>query len=291
MKYKGLGKGLSALIEDTMPEDNVLLNIDIELIINNPLQPRKTFSPESLQELAESIKENGIIQPIIVKKATDNNHYEIIAGERRWRAAKIAELKEIPAILKKSERSFEMAIIENVQREDLNPIEEAEGYQRLIDEYKYTQEKVASIIGKSRSHVANILRINNLSQKIKDKILENVLTVGHAKVLVGYDKADIIVDQIIKHNLSVRQTENLIQKIKDEGKERRNPENNIEKKPVKKYNKSNLLKQDISELELMLREKLGLKVDIISHLDKGQVIIYYSKPEEFDELLEKLTLR
>jgi len=209
---KGLGRGLSSLIGDTKSETNIN-KLLIGDLVSNKFQPRKRFDEENLQELSNSIKERGVIQPIIVRKSKDkNSKYEIIAGERRWLAAQKAGLHEVPVVITDVDdlKSLEFAIIENVQRNDLNAIEEAHGYQRLIKEFGYDQEKVAKFIGKSRSHIANFLRLLLLPEDVLKLIEEKKLSVGHAKILIGLDNIQFIVNKIIEKNLSVRQAENFV---------------------------------------------------------------------------------
>ena len=205
---KGLGRGLSSLIGDS--EIKVTNNkISISSIVPNKFQPRKNFDKNSLEDLTNSIRVRGIIQPLIVRKSNEENKYELIAGERRLQASQNAGLHEVPVVILNIDdvRSLEFAIVENVQRKDLNPIEEAEGYKRLINEFNYDQEKVAKFIGKSRAHISNCLRLLNLPKKIIQQIIENKITQGHAKILVGLENAELIADKIIKKKLSVRQAE------------------------------------------------------------------------------------
>ena len=209
---KGLGRGLSSLIGETKTETNVN-KLAISDLTSNKFQPRKIFDEENLQELSNSIKEQGMIQPIIVRKSKDNSaKYEIIAGERRWLAAQKAGLHEVPVVITDADdlKSLEFAIIENVQRNDLTAIEEARGYQRLIKDFSYDQEKVAKFIGKSRSHIANFLRLLVLPENILKLIEDKKLSVGHAKILIGLDNIEFVVKKIIEKNLSVRQTENFV---------------------------------------------------------------------------------
>ena len=215
---KGLGRGLSSLIGETKVETktNKLLLSDI---IQNKFQPRKNFDEENLDDLTNSIKERGVIQPIIVRKsATENSKFEIIAGERRWLAARKAGLHDIPVVVTEADdlKSLEFAIIENVQRHDLNPLEEAQGYKRLIDEFSYDQEKVSKFIGKSRSYITNTLRLLNLPSEILQFIEQKKISAGHAKILVGLENALFIANKIIEKKLSVRQTENFVKIFKKE---------------------------------------------------------------------------
>ena len=213
---KGLGRGLSSLIGETKVETttNKLALSDIE---PNKFQPRKDFDKENLEDLTNSIKERGVIQPIIVRKSSsDNTKFEIIAGERRWLAARKAGLHSIPVVVTEADdlKSLEFAIVENVQRHDLNPLEEALGYKRLIDEFSYDQEKVSKFIGKSRSYITNSLRLLNLPKEILNYLEEKKLTSGHAKILVGLDNALFIANKIIEKKLSVRQAENFVKIFK-----------------------------------------------------------------------------
>ena len=214
---KGLGRGLSSLIGDS---DIKTSNdkISISSIIPNKNQPRKFFDQDSLNELADSIKERGIIQPLVVRKSNDqDDKYELIAGERRWQAAQSAGLHNVPVVIIEADnlKSLELAIIENVQRKDLNPIEEAESYRNLIENFDYDQEMVSKFIGKSRPHVSNTLRLLSLPEKLIRMIRENKISQGHAKILIGLENALILADKIIKKKLSVRQTENLVRLLKN----------------------------------------------------------------------------
>ena len=215
-----LGRGLASLIGDVprdvaSSESDLELNVarlPIEKIQANKQNPRSIFSEDELVDLANSIREKGIVQPIIVREIDSAGSYEVIAGERRWRAAQIAQLDTIPAIIKtlSDDDALEIAIIENVQRSNLNPVDEAAGYQRLIDIYNYTQEDLAQVIGKSRSYIANILRLNNLPTKVKDYLSEGLLTIGHARALISLENAENLADMIVSKGLSVRQIEQLV---------------------------------------------------------------------------------
>src|SRR6056300_1724165 len=213
---KGLGRGLSSLIGETKvePQKNQLLISDL---IPNKFQPRKLFDENNLEDLTNSIRERGMIQPIIVRKSNDNiSKYEIIAGERRWLAAQRAKLNRVPVVITEADdlKSLEFAIVENVQRHDLNPLEEARGYKRLINEFSYDQEKVSRFIGKSRSYITNCLRLLTLHADVLKLIEAQKITSGHAKVLVGLENANFVANKIIEKKLSVRQTENLVKTIK-----------------------------------------------------------------------------
>ena len=268
---RGLGRGLSSLIGDN--EIRVPKNkISISSIIKNKFQPRKYFEKEALEELTNSIKERGIIQPIIVRKSkTENDKFEIIAGERRWQAAQNAGLHEVPIVEIDVDdlKSLEFAIVENVQRSDLNPIEEAMGYQRLIEEFNYDQEKVSKFIGKSRSHISNSLRLLSLSKEVQNLIETKKLTQGHAKVLVGMENANFLAKKIIDKKLSVRQAENLIRVLK-----------------FSKNSKSKSRDPNIINLEENVESKTGLKVKIHSKKNNsGSVLFEYRDNDQLNHLL------
>ena len=269
---KGLGRGLSSLIGDTKVDTNIN-KLSIGELIRNKYQPRKNFNQENLDELTNSIKERGIIQPIVVRRSADQkSKYEIIAGERRWLAAQNAGLHEVPVVITEADdlKSLEFAIVENVQRIDLNVVEEAEGYQRLIDDFSYDQNKVAQFIGKSRSHVANCLRLLNLPSEVVDLIKNNKLTQGHAKILVGLENAHFLAKKIIEKNLSVRQTENLVKIFKTN--------------KVPKFNKKD---PNIKNLELSLIEKIGLNVLIKNNKkNAGSITLEYKNLEQLNKLIE-----
>ena len=267
---KGLGRGLSSLIGDTktVSKNN---KISVSDLIRNRYQPRKTFDEESLEELTNSIKSRGIIQPIVARPSTGNK-YEIIAGERRWLAAQRAGLHEVPVVVVDADdkKALEFGIVENVQRHDLNSIEEAEGYKRLIDEFSYDQEQVAKFIGKSRSHITNSLRLLTLSNYITDLIKTNKITPGHAKILVGLGNSDQIAKKIIKKNLSVRQTENLVRLYKSSTKTIK-----VSKDP------------NIKKIENELMEKIGLKTQINNKKNnKGSVTFDYRDLDQLNHLIE-----
>ena len=269
---KGLGRGLSSLIGETKVETttNKLALSDIE---PNKFQPRKDFDKENLEDLTNSIKERGVIQPIIVRKSSsDNTKFEIIAGERRWLAARKAGLHSIPVVVTEADdlKSLEFAIVENVQRHDLNPLEEALGYKRLIDEFSYDQEKVSKFIGKSRSYITNSLRLLNLPKEILNYLEEKKLTSGHAKILVGLDNALFIANKIIEKKLSVRQAENFVKIFK--------------KKPsIKK----NLKDPNIKNLEVSLSQKIGLNVEIKNDKrNKGSITFSYHDMDQLNKIID-----
>tara|TARA_Y100001970_G_C14117459_1_gene794425 strand:+ start:242 stop:1090 length:849 start_codon:yes stop_codon:yes gene_type:complete len=269
---KGLGRGLSSLIGETKTEKNTN-KVLISDLIRNKNQPRKTFNPENLQELTNSIKERGIIQPIIVRRSENNkNKFEIIAGERRWLAAQNAGLHEVPVVVTEADdlKSLEFAIVENVQRHDLNAIEEAQGYQKLIDEFSYDHEKVSKFIGKSRSHVTNCLRLLTLPEEVIKFIESNKLTQGHAKVLVGLENGVFIAKKIIEKKLSVRQAESLVKIFKS-------------KKPRKNQTKD----PNLSQLELSISDKVGLNVLIKNKKNNsGSIIFNYKDLDQLNKIIE-----
>ena len=265
---KGLGRGLSSLIGDSnsTPKSN---KVSISSIVRNKFQPRRNFKKEQMDELTNSIKERGIIQPIVVRKQLDK--YEIVAGERRWQAAQNAGLHEVPIVEIQADdlKSLEFAIVENVQRDDLNPIEEANGYKRLIDDFKYDQEKVAKFIGKSRAHIANSLRLLTLPLEIVKLIEDQKISQGHAKVLVGLDNSIQLAKKIIDKKLSVRQAENLVR---------------IYKSP-KKF-KVIINDSNIKALERSLQEKTGLQAKIHHKKNgKGVLSFEYNNTDQLDRLV------
>jgi len=269
---KGLGRGLSSLIGETKTEININ-KVSISDLVSNKFQPRKVFDEESLQDLTSSIKERGIIQPIIVRKSSDDNSkYEIIAGERRWLAAQKAGLHEVPVVITDIDdlKSLEFAIVENVQRNDLNAIEEARGYQRLIEEFSYDQEKVAQFIGKSRSHIANFLRLLNLPETVLRLIETKKLTPGHAKILVGLENAEFVANKIVEKNLSVRQAENFVKVFK------------IKKQSFNAFKNANL-----QALESSIIEKIGLKILIKNKKNNtGTLILEYKDLDQLNKIIE-----
>ena len=269
---RGLGRGLSSLIGDTKVDSNIN-KLSITDLVRNKLQPRKNFDKKNLEELTNSVKERGVIQPIIVRQSADQkNKYEIIAGERRWLAAQNAGFHEVPVVITEADdlKSLEFAIVENVQRHDLNSIEEANGYQKLIDEFGYDQEKVAKFIGKSRSHVSNCLRLLTLPKQILDLIETNKLSQGHAKVLVGLENAIFVANKIIDKKLSVRQAENLVRFFKT-------------KKILKYISKDPNLKQ----LESSLMEKIGLNTSIKNKKNNsGSISFEYKNLDQLNRIIE-----
>ena len=268
---KGLGRGLSSLIGDS--DITVTTNkISISSIVPNKFQPRKRFEKESLEELSNSIRERGIIQPLIVRKSEDKeNKYELIAGERRLQASQNAGLHEVPVVILKADnlKSLEFAIVENVQRKDLNPIEEAEGYQRLINEFHYDQEKVSKFIGKSRAHISNCLRLLSLPKKIIKYLEDEKISQGHAKILVGLENSELIAEKIISKKLSVRQTEGLARLSRNK---------NIQK---------NKKDPNILDTENHLSSKIGMRVFIQSKRNKsGTLTFEYKDLDQLDRLIK-----
>ena len=268
---KGLGRGLSSLIGETKVQSktNKLLLSDI---VPNKFQPRKNFDEENLNDLTNSIKERGVIQPIIVRKSeTENSKFEIIAGERRWLAARKAGLHEIPVVLTEADdlKSLEFAIVENVQRHDLNPLEEAQGYKRLIDDFSYDQEKVSKFIGKSRSYITNSIRLLNLPLEVLKFVEEKKISPGHAKILVGLDNALFVANKIIEKKLSVRQAENFVKIFK------------------KKASVSKSIDPNIKNLEENISNKNGLSVSIKNNKkNKGTISFAYHDLDQLNKIID-----
>ena len=283
-KKKGLGKGLSALFgelnvkeaqsdgENQNQNENQKTALIGELN-RNKFQPRSNFNEEKLNELSDSIKQNGLIQPIAVRQdKTDPGKFEIVAGERRWQAAQKAGLHKVPVVVIEADnlKSLEFAIVENVQRHDLNPLEEAQGYKRLIDDFSYDQEKVSKFIGKSRSYISNSLRILTLPNDVIKLIESNKLSAGHAKILVGLDNASFVANKIIENKLSVRQAENFVQLFK------------------KKRQKSKITKDtNIIALELSVLNKIGLNVEIKNNKrNKGKISFDYKDLDQLNKIID-----
>ncbi len=268
---KGLGRGLSSLIGETKVEPTTN-KLSISALYPNKFQPRKIFDEESLNDLEKSIKERGIIQPIIVRKSVENSKYEIIAGERRWLAAQKAGLHEVPVVVTEADdlKSLEFAIVENVQRNDLNPLEEAQGYQRLINDFSYDQEKVSKFIGKSRSYITNCLRILTLPSDVLDLIETKKISAGHAKILVGLENASFVAKKIIEKKLSVRQSETFVKIFK-------------KKKGLNiKFNDPN-----IQNLERSISDKIGLNVSIKNNKkNKGTITFVYHDIEQLNKIID-----
>lgn len=277
MSRQALGKGLRSLIPqvEEVDDHNNVHQVDVNSISANPFQPRKHFDPEKLEQLADSIKQHGVLEPIIVRKVDDS--YQVVVGERRWRASCLAGLDTIPAVIREytKRQMTEIALIENLQREDLNPIEEAEGYQILIDEFELTQEEIAYSVGKKRSSVANSLRLLGLNQEIKQLVSAGQLSQGHAKVILGLDSLkdrNSLAKRVVEDDLSVRQLEQLIKtkqkvaKVKKASKNEENPE--------------------VKELEEELQRVLGTKVRLDYREGKGKIEIEYYSDEELERILE-----
>ena len=269
---KGLGRGLSSLIGETKIESqkNQLFVSDL---IPNKYQPRKIFDEENLNDLSNSIKERGILQPIIVRKSNDDiSKFEIIAGERRWLAAQRAGLHNVPVVITEADdlKSLEFSIVENVQRHDLNPLEEAQGYKRLIDEFTYDQEKVSKFIGKSRSYITNSLRLLTLPVEVIKLIETQKITSGHAKILVGLENATFVANKIVEKKLSVRQAENFVKIFKN--------------KRQKTFNSKDI---NIKELEISVSSKVGLNVTIQNKKNnKGKITFEYKGLEQLNKIID-----
>ena len=304
-KKRGLGRGLSALIGDvdiglsadakaptkekskktSTPSSEEsssqgLRNLGVEKLVPGKFQPRREFDKGALEELANSIREKGILQPILARPNPDGgakSPYEIVAGERRWRAAQIAQLHDVPVIVRDmtDNEALQIGIIENVQRSDLNPIEEAEGFQRLIDEFSYTQEVLAKTLGKSRSHIANTLRLVGATNKVREYLVAGQLSAGHARALLGHPNADRLASDIVKQGLSVRDVEKLV----------------ADKKPSKGGSKSKKPAEkdtDTRALEKSIADNLGLSVAIQHEKDGGHVRVSYKTLEQLDEVVRRL---
>ncbi|MBQ7284750.1 MAG: ParB/RepB/Spo0J family partition protein [Alphaproteobacteria bacterium] len=283
-KRKSLGRGLEALMgafdEETSIGnlDNKNTNlVDINVIIPGKFQPRTEFEQEALRALADSIKEKGVLQPLLVRRQGDK--YELIAGERRWRASKLAGLSELPVVIKdlSDKEVLEAALVENILRENLSAIEEAEGYQRLIDEFSHTQEALSQVVGKSRSHISNTLRLLTLPTSVRDMIKDGRLSAGHARALVGLDDAELLAQQIVKQNLNVRQVEELVARRKNV---------NINENQVKTPKEKD---EDICDIERELIKSLGLRIKISPNKQGGgKVVLQYASVAELDMIVEVL---
>jgi ParB family chromosome partitioning protein len=278
MSKRGLGKGLEALIPKVeQKEKGLVVEMDVESLTPNLFQPRKNFDKEKMEELKGSIKKHGIIQPIVVRKMS--NGYEIVAGERRLKAAKEIGLKKIPAIIKSinNEKSLEIALVENIQREDLNPVEQANAFKRLIDEFKLTQQELAEATGKSRALVTNTIRLLKLNPEIQKNISEGKISFGHAKLLLSIEDEEVqgaVCDRIIANDLSVRDTERLIK--------------NIEKVQKKQFKVKNITIERFPEVEERLREVLGTKISILCDGKKGKINIEFYSKEDLRRIVDLL---
>ncbi|WP_170606487.1 ParB/RepB/Spo0J family partition protein [Ruegeria arenilitoris] len=290
-KSRGLGRGLSALMADVTPESEGRASseprrpdqkVPIEKLRANPNQPRRTFSQDQLDDLAASVKEKGIIQPLIVRSVSFDE-YEIVAGERRWRAAQMAQLHEIPVIIRDLDDTevLEIAIIENIQRADLNAVEEAAGYKQLMDKFGHTQEKLSQALGKSRSHIANLMRLLTLPIDVQTLVVEGKLSAGHARALITANNASELAKEVVRKGLSVRETEAMVQKQShiDEEKQTKAKRNRPEKDA------------DTRALEKDLSAILAMKVSI-NHKpgsETGQVVLNYENLDQLDDLCAKLS--
>ena len=269
---KGLGRGLSSLIGETKVE-TPKNQLSISDLIPNKYQPRKIFDEDNLNDLTNSIKARGILQPIIVRKSTDDkSKFEIIAGERRWLAAQKAGLHTVPVVITEADdlKSLEFAIVENIQRHDLNPLEEAQGYKRLIDEFNYDQEKVSNFIGKSRSHITNSLRLLTLPLEVIKLIETQKLTAGHAKILVGLENSSFVANKIIEKKLSVRQAESFVKIFKN-----------------KRQKLNNVKDANIKDLEISISNKIGLNVSIKNKKNnKGKITFEYKGLDQLNKIID-----
>ena len=269
---KGLGRGLSSLIGETKVETQKN-QLPVSDLVPNKYQPRKIFDEDNLNDLTNSVKERGILQPIIVRKFNnDRSKFEIIAGERRWIAAQKAGLHNVPVVITEADdlKSLEFAIVENVQRHDLNPLEEAQGYKRLIDDFSYDQEKVSKFIGKSRSYIANSLRLLSLPIEVINLIESQKLSAGHAKILVGLENAPFVANKIVEKKLSVRQAENFVKIFKS-----------------KKIKKTNTNDVNIKDIENSISNKIGLNVLIQNKKNnKGKISFEYKSLDQLNKIIE-----
>ncbi|MCJ1909092.1 ParB/RepB/Spo0J family partition protein [Planococcus ruber] len=274
---KGLGKGINALFPgETVSESEKINQISISQLRTNPYQPRKIFDEAALQELSDSIKEHGILQPVVVRKV--GTHFELVVGERRFRAAKLAKMKEVPAIVKdlNDQQMMELAILENLQREDLTPIEEAEAYQKLMEALNLTQEQLAFRLGKSRPHIANHVRLLALPEPVRQMISDKKLTMGHGRTLLGLRTKKLIsetAEKVVKESMNVRQLENLVQRLNEDV-----PRETVEKK-------KNLF---IEEKQSELRDRFGTNVQIKKSKNKGKIEIEFFSEEDLERILELL---
>ncbi len=294
---KGLGKGLSALMSDSYntagapaltPAEGNLILLPVSALQAGKYQPRQHFDNEALSELADSIEKHGIMQPIVVR-AVGNGQYEIIAGERRFRAAKLANVKEVPVIVRELEdtQALEMALVENIQRADLNPIEDAAGYQRLMDEFKYTQDNLSKIVGKSRSHVANLLRLLSLPEKFRKAIDSGALSMGHARALLSASNPEELFTEITQNGISVRQAEEWLQRERGDApaapKTGKTGGSSGSSRGGKEKN------DDVRQIEQMLADNLGLAVSINTRTNQaGEVVLAYESLTQLDEILRRL---
>lgn len=284
---KNLGRGLAALFGEEsadyaeLDKTRSAKAVPIEFLRPGKYQPRHRFDPSQIQSLVDSVKEKGILQPILVRRlASEPNAYEIVAGERRWRAAQLAQLHEVPVTIRElSDRdALEIALVENIQRENLNAMEEADGYRRLMDEFKHTQEDLAKVIGKSRSHIANMMRLLGLPEGVRGLVESGELSAGHARALIGIDDAEVLAKEAIAQGLSVRQTEELAKAERRKGASKRE---SAKKKPQPKDSNIVALERDLSNL-------LGLKVGISFDGKGGVLSVHYSTLEQLDDVLRRM---
>jgi len=287
-KRKSLGRGLSALLGNDLPEESPTAvsqsdgrTLPVEYLQTGEFQPRRHFDPDALQALAQSVREKGVLEPILVRRLDDQqNRYEIIAGERRWRAAQTAGLHDVPVIVKEldDQEALEIALIENLQREDLTAIEEAEGYRRLMDQFARTQEDLAREIGKSRSHVANTMRLLALPEDVRDKVQDGQLSAGHARALLGAKNPSGAAAAVMQKALNVRQTEAMIRRERDSGQ-------TSGPRRVADWDKD----PNTAALERDLGNLLGLKVEIDEHGESGTLKMHYRSLEQLDDVLQRIT--
>ena len=299
---RGLGKGLSALISENYVQQPApatagkkadsaggVYTLEVGKLHAGKYQPRTKFNDSALNELSESIRQNGIMQPVIVRPSAKDGMYEIIAGERRWRAAQLAKLKEVPVIIREltDKQALELALIENIQRQDLTPLDEANGYQRLIEEFDYTQEELASSVGKSRSHVANLLRLLSLPEEVRDMMDNGELTMGHARALIGLPNAADLARDIVRKGLNVRQAE---QVSRDAQGQTNKSVSRAGRPPSSGYVAQGGNKDpDILALEESLSENLGIRVSIIDRGQSGEISLCYDSLVQLDEILRRLS--
>jgi ParB family chromosome partitioning protein len=304
MAGKGLGKGLSALISENYVQPGTTIKaveksgsgigglsvLPLTKLHAGKYQPRSHFEVDALEELAASIKKNGVMQPILVRPSEkQTGKYEIIAGERRWRAAKLAKLEEIPVLVRAidDQQALEMALVENIQRQDLSPLEEAQGYERLIEEFQYTQEKLASTIGKSRSHIANTIRLLSLPDPVKKMIEKGQLTAGHARTLLNAPDPLALAKEIVKGGLTVRGAEDVSRKAKGQNKKSAAPRAHTGS-PSSIPASSGSKDPDIIALEDSLSETLGVRVSINDRGQNGEIVLAYDSLTQLDEILRRL---
>ena len=280
-----LGRGLAALLGDetedyTTPDrDRPAKQVPVEFLHPSSLQPRRHFDEEAIKALADSIRENGVLQPILVRRDPERpNDYEIVAGERRWRAAQVAQLHEVPIVVRELSdgETLQLALIENVQREDLSALEEAEGYRRLMEEFSYTQETLASVIGKSRSHIANTLRLLKLPEGVRDLLATGQISAGHGRALLTAPAPEALARKVVAKGLSVRETERLA-----DGKKDKSPAKKSAASPAGKDSNTQALERDLSAL-------LGLKVSINFRGSGGELVIHYNTLDQLDDVLHRL---